>query len=73
MVIKGGRIVSLKDVGQKWVVLPLMRTATDSRYRSRELILPGFSGGLVVFDDRPNYWVRSVLLRSLCGSLTRCP
>lgn len=58
MVIKGGRIVSLKDVGQKWVTLSLTRTPADSLHRSRELILPGLSGGLVVFDDRPNYWVR---------------
>ena len=66
MVIKGGRIISLKDVGQKWVTPPLTGTSTDSHHRSRELILPGMSGGLVVFDDRPNFWVRSVFR---CSSL----
>ena len=58
--IKGGCIVGLKDVGQEWVILFLTRTSTDARRRSRELILPGLAGGPVVFDGRPNYWVRSV-------------
>ena len=31
MVIKGGRIVSLKDVSQKWVIPCLTDTSTDSR------------------------------------------
>jgi hypothetical protein len=73
MVIKGGRIVSLKDVSQKWVIPSLTGISTDSRHRSRELIPPTLSGGLVVFDDRPNFWVGSVTRRSFCRLLTRCP
>ena len=25
-------------------------------YHRRELLFPGQTGGLVIFDDRPNYW-----------------
>jgi hypothetical protein len=73
MLIKDGRIVSLKDIDQKSAILSLARTSTDSHHRSRELILPGLSGGLVVFDDRPLFWVRSVPHGSFCRLLTRCP
>jgi len=73
MVIKGGRIVSLKDVSQKWAIASLTLTPTDPRHRSRELILPGLSGGLVVFEDRPNFWVRSTPLGSFYWLLTRSP
>jgi hypothetical protein len=32
-----------------------MHDAQDVLYR-RELIYPGQTGGLVIFEDRPNYW-----------------
>lgn len=59
LTISKGRITSLLDVKLGYVrvvgrgaSLLLMFLV----YGSRELIAQGSTGGLVIFEDRPNYW-----------------
>jgi alpha-mannosidase len=59
LTISNGRINSLVDVKLKCVfqinflALKMLILTSPS---SRELIAEGHTGGLVIFQDRPNYW-----------------
>jgi alpha-mannosidase len=64
LTVAGGRITSLFDVRLKYVlclILPLfwlfgiLDACVGHNYR-RELIPLGHTGGLVIFEDHPNYW-----------------
>lgn len=64
LTVAGGRITSLFDVRLKYVLylhFPLfwlfgiLDACMGHNYR-RELIPHGQTGGLVIFEDHPNYW-----------------
>ena len=56
LTVSKGRITSLVDVKLKWVVFPFLVSpgSADVVFFSRELIPQGMTGGLVIFQDRPN-------------------
>ena len=58
LTISKGRITSLVDVKLKYIFLLVFVSPshTDFYPFSRELIQEGKTGGLVIFQDRPNYW-----------------
>ena len=57
MTISDGRITSLLDVAIGYGVLPPLGVSfPDIPLPRRELIPEGSTGGMVVFEDRPNYW-----------------
>ena len=56
LTISEGRISSLIDVRLGLVCFLLRRRNPLTLLLSRELIPKGSSGGLVIFEDRPNYW-----------------
>ena len=61
LTIEDGRITSLVDVQLQFVFyVPLFFSTFELNFISflcrRELIFSGQTGGLVIFDDRPNYW-----------------
>jgi hypothetical protein len=57
MTISKGRISSLIDVKQKFVFFGFgLIHVFIQNYFSRELIPEGMTGGLVIFQDHPNYW-----------------
>lgn len=57
LTISKGRITSLLDVPLQYVFISFgVGKELMGCVRRRELIPQGLSGGLVIFEDRPNYW-----------------
>lgn len=59
LTIEDGRITSLVDVQLQYVFFlssPSFTSWIPLLSFRRELMFPGQTGGLVIFDDRPNYW-----------------
>ncbi|KAG6840407.1 hypothetical protein C0991_006916 [Blastosporella zonata] len=56
LTISKGRITSLLDVKLEYVFAVHSSRSTLTFVRSRELIAKGATGGLVIFEDQPNYW-----------------
>ena len=70
LTVSGGRITSLFDVKLRCVSFLCIDPRLIVRSR-RELIPHGETGGLVIFEDIPNYWDAwgALRLRSLCSLL----
>lgn len=56
LTISKGRITSLLDVKLGYVASVDCLINVGTNCFSRELISEGSTGGLVIFEDRPNYW-----------------
>lgn len=55
--ISHGRICSLLDVEQQCVLFFCFTPRGEHRLQfRRELVPAGSTGGLIIYDDRPNYW-----------------